>query len=56
MTGDALNQERLLLHYQPVVDIAKGPVAVEALLRLNHSERGLLPPAAFASALAACRS
>ncbi|WP_232821372.1 EAL domain-containing protein [Acidithiobacillus ferrivorans] len=55
MTGDALNQERLLLHYQPVVDIAKGPVAVEALLRLNHSERGLLPPAAFASALDAPR-
>jgi len=55
MTGVALNQGQLLLHYQPVVEIAKGPVAVEALLRLNHPELGLLPPAAFASVLDAPR-
>ncbi len=55
MAEAALNQGRLLLHYQPVVEIASGPVAVEALLRLNHPERGLLSPAAFASALDAPR-
>jgi len=55
MAKVALNQGRLLLHYQPVVEIANGPVAVEALLRLDHPELGLLPPAAFASALDALR-
>ncbi|MHB1279848.1 MAG: putative bifunctional diguanylate cyclase/phosphodiesterase [Acidithiobacillus sp.] len=55
MAEAALNQGRLLLHYQPVVEKTNGPVAVEALLRLDHPERGLLPPAAFASALDAPR-
>ncbi len=51
MTETALNLGRLLLHYQPVVEIDNGPVGVEALIRLDHPERGPLPPAAFASAL-----
>lgn len=51
MTESALDRGRLLLYYQPVVEIDNGPVGVEALLRLDHPERGLLPPAAFASAL-----
>ena len=55
MTETALNLGRLLLHYQPVVEIDNGPVGVEALIRLDHPERGLLPPAAFASALDAPR-
>ncbi|MHB0888079.1 putative bifunctional diguanylate cyclase/phosphodiesterase [Acidithiobacillus sp.] len=55
MTENALDRGRLLLHYQPVVEIDKGPVGVEALIRLDHPERGLLPPAAFASALDAPR-
>jgi diguanylate cyclase (GGDEF)-like protein/PAS domain S-box-containing protein len=43
-------QERgeLLLHYQPQVESATGQVTgVEALLRWNHPERGLVPPAQF---------
>ena len=32
-------------YYQPIVDVATGrPVAVEALLRLQHPTRGVLPP------------
>ena len=55
MTENALDRGRLLLHYQPVVEIGNGPVGVEALIRLDHPERGLLPPAAFAAALDAPR-
>ncbi|MBN6742101.1 EAL domain-containing protein [Acidithiobacillus sp. MC6.1] len=55
MTETALSEGRLVLHYQPVVEIDNGPVAVEALIRLDHPERGLLLPAAFATALDAPR-
>ncbi len=55
MTENALDRGRLLLHYQPVVEIDNGPVGVEALIRLDHPERGLLSPAAFAGALDAPR-
>ena len=55
MTETALDLGRLLLHYQPVVEIGNGPVGMEALIRLDHPERGLLPPAAFAAALDAPR-
>ncbi|HYT30435.1 MAG TPA: EAL domain-containing protein [Actinomycetota bacterium] len=35
-------------HYQPIVRLADGhPVAMEALLRWKHPDRGLLPPADF---------
>jgi diguanylate cyclase (GGDEF)-like protein/PAS domain S-box-containing protein len=44
----AISEGQLVLHYQPVVDILEGRLAgVEALVRWQHPERGLLPPAAF---------
>ncbi|MBL7255699.1 EAL domain-containing protein [Actinoplanes sp. LDG1-01] len=44
----AVADGQLLLHYQPAVDL-RGDVivAVEALVRWNHPERGLLMPGAF---------
>ncbi len=47
----ALHDGRLVLHYQPIVSSAGKVHGVEALLRLNHPEKGLLTPAAFFSAL-----
>jgi EAL domain-containing protein (putative c-di-GMP-specific phosphodiesterase class I) len=45
---DALRAGQFLLHYQPEVDLASGEVvAMEALLRWQHPERGLLWPADF---------
>ncbi|HEX8692359.1 MAG TPA: EAL domain-containing protein [Longimicrobium sp.] len=44
----ALAQEQLRLHYQPVLEVASGRViAVEALVRWQHPERGLLLPGDF---------
>ncbi len=44
----ALARGELLLHYQPRVDVPTSRVvAVEALLRWNHPERGLLLPGEF---------
>ena len=44
----ALDSEELLLHYQPQIDLRTGMVmGVEALLRWQHPERGLLTPAHF---------
>ncbi|TFC61447.1 EAL domain-containing protein [Cryobacterium sp. TMT2-15-1] len=44
----ALIDEQLVLHYQPKVDLGSGAVRdVEALVRWNHPERGLLPPDQF---------
>jgi len=38
----------LVVHYQPVVELTTGRwISVEALVRWDHPERGLLPPAAF---------
>jgi len=44
----ALDQKEFVLHYQPKVDMRAGTViGAEALIRWQHPERGLLPPAAF---------
>ena len=44
----AVGRGQLRLHYQPLVDLTSGQVtAVEALVRWQHPERGLLFPDAF---------
>jgi diguanylate cyclase (GGDEF)-like protein len=44
----AVEQHEFVVHYQPVVRLETGVVeGVEALVRWQHPERGLLPPAAF---------
>jgi len=44
----ALRDQELVLHYQPKVNMRTGQVmGVEALIRWQHPERGLLAPAAF---------
>ncbi|MGV7207609.1 putative bifunctional diguanylate cyclase/phosphodiesterase [Oxalobacteraceae bacterium A2-2] len=44
----ALADGQLVLHYQPIINLQSGkPVAVEALVRWQHQQRGLLPPAEF---------
>ena len=45
---DALDRNELMLYYQPKVDLKRGVVlGVEALLRWNHPEHGVVPPAQF---------
>jgi diguanylate cyclase (GGDEF)-like protein/PAS domain S-box-containing protein len=44
----AADRGELVLHYQPIVELASGRITrVEALVRWNHPTRGLLPPPAF---------
>jgi diguanylate cyclase (GGDEF)-like protein len=44
----AIDQRQLLLHYQPKLDLDTGEVrGVEALVRWQHPERGLVPPDSF---------
>lgn len=48
----ALENNQLVLHYQPKVHLRTGQlVGVEALLRWQHPEQGLLPPAQFLPAI-----
>jgi EAL domain-containing protein (putative c-di-GMP-specific phosphodiesterase class I) len=44
----ALERGEFVLQYQPIVDLESGRIeAVEALVRWNHPERGLVPPLDF---------
>ncbi len=46
----ALQEEQFVLHYQPRVDLSTGAVlGVEALLRWQHPQRGLVTPDTFMS-------
>ena len=45
---NALKQQEFILYYQPQVDIASGRIiGAEALVRWQHPESGLIPPAKF---------
>ncbi len=44
----ALRENRFLLHYQPIVELHSGYLlGVEALIRWQHPERGMIMPAEF---------
>jgi diguanylate cyclase (GGDEF)-like protein/PAS domain S-box-containing protein len=46
----AISDKRLVIEYQPIIDLATGlAVEAEALLRVDDSDRGLLLPAEFLS-------
>ncbi|AIW13100.1 bifunctional diguanylate cyclase/phosphodiesterase [Vibrio tubiashii] len=44
---EALNQGQLELYYQPQVDDNHNIIGVEALIRWNHPQKGVLPPGVF---------
>jgi predicted signal transduction protein with EAL and GGDEF domain len=44
----AIAEDELLLHYQPIFDVVTGQLhSLEALVRWQHPERGLVPPGMF---------
>jgi EAL domain-containing protein (putative c-di-GMP-specific phosphodiesterase class I) len=45
---EAIDRGQLLMHYQPVIRLTTGETdGVEALVRWQHPDRGLIPPAEF---------
>ncbi|WP_346799031.1 EAL domain-containing protein [Halomonas sp. Bachu 37] len=53
--ADALQRDEFQLFYQPQVDLkTRRVIGVEALIRWQHPQRGLLPPAAFLPLVAGC--
>lgn len=45
---NALNNGQISLHYQPKIDLSNGNIcSVEALMRWEHPERGMIPPGLF---------
>jgi diguanylate cyclase (GGDEF)-like protein len=52
---DGLRGNQLVVYYQPKADLATGEVlGVEALVRWQHPERGLVPPGVFISLAEQC--
>ena len=46
--GQAIENEELMVYFQPIVDLRNGrTVGVEALVRWNHPVRGMVSPASF---------
>lgn len=44
----AIKNEELVLHYQPIINLKTGEIsAMEALIRWNHPEYGVVPPDTF---------
>ncbi len=44
----AIDNREFVLHYQPVIELRTGEITgVEALVRWNHPERGMVPPMEF---------
>lgn len=44
----AIDGDQLMVYYQPILDLLSGKTAgVEALVRWNHPERGMVSPASF---------
>jgi diguanylate cyclase (GGDEF)-like protein len=51
----AFEKDEFLIHYQPVIDIHKNEVVgVEALLRWQHPDKGMIQPADFISIVEDC--
>jgi len=51
----AFENDEFLIHYQPVIDIHKNEViGVEALLRWQHPDKGMIQPADFVSIVEDC--
>jgi diguanylate cyclase (GGDEF)-like protein len=43
-----IERQELVLHYQPKLNLATGAIiGIEALIRWNHPQRGLIPPGQF---------
>lgn len=51
MTRGARITGNPVIYYQPVLSTCDGVIGVEALIRMVHPQRGVLPPATFANAL-----